>query len=110
MNIPPKHKHPDTIPAEVSREVTGATDNTPAPSHSPLLMNAFLKALDPCAERFTLQCFRDPKHRKNEKKPDGLRLVHNCTPDEAVALVTKWNTPEHGYGFYITVNETDLRG
>jgi hypothetical protein len=110
MNIPPKLKHPDANRAEVSREITGASDNTPAPSHSPLLMNTFLKALDPSAERFTLQCFRDPKHRKNEKKPDGLRLVHHCTPDEAVALVSEWNTPEHGYGFYITVNETDLGG
>ena len=71
----------------------------PTPAHSPLLMNAFLKALDPSAERFTFQLFRDPKHRKDENTPPGLRrLIHHCTIDEAVALARQWNTPEHAYG------------
>ena len=115
MNISPKlphaltNPHPNIKPAEFGRKITDTTDRTP-PSHSPLLMNTFFRALDPSAERFTLQCFRDPKHRKNENKPDGLRLIHHCTPDEAVALVSEWNTPAHGYGFYVTINETDLRG
>ena len=81
------------------------------PTHNPLLMKSFLKALDPSAERFTFQLFRDPKHRKDENTPPGLRrLIHHCTIDAAVALARQWNTPEHAYGLLVTINETDLTG
>lgn len=85
----------------------GRASNVP---HGELLMNAFLKALDPRADRFTFQLFRDPRHRKEEDRPYGLSLINHCTIDEAVALARKWNTPEHAYGLYVTINETDLTG
>jgi len=80
------------------------------PPHSPLLTHAFFKALDATTTRFTLQLFRDPKHRKDEPHPRGLRLIHHCTADEACALARKWNTPEHGYGAYVAINATDFGG
>jgi putative DNA primase/helicase len=110
MNIPAKITYSDPSRAQVSGAITAATDNKPSSSHCPLQMNTFLKALDSSAERFTFQCFRDPKHRKNENKPGEFRLIHHCTPDKAMALMSEWNTPAHGYGFYITVNETDFGG
>jgi putative DNA primase/helicase len=86
------------------------TSPTATPSHNPLLTHAFLKALDPTATRFTFQLFRDPKHRKNDPNPRGLHLIHHCTASDACALAEKWNTLEHGYGLYVTINETDLGG
>ncbi|WP_441253493.1 DUF3987 domain-containing protein [Bradyrhizobium sp. 613_E4_N2_2] len=83
---------------------------SPLPSHSPLIMRAFLKALDPSAERFTFQLFRDPKSRKNEQNLPGLPLIHHCNSDDAFALAQKWNTPQHGFGLYVTISETDLLG
>jgi hypothetical protein len=93
-----------TVPADALAQ------QTPTPCHSPVLMHAFLKALDSTATRFTFQLFRDPKHRKNEPHPRGLRLIHHCTADEACAFTTEWNTPEHGYGVYVTINATDFGG
>src|SRR5690242_17116338 len=90
--------------------VTVLPPSTSALPHSSVMARAFLRALDPNAERFTFQLFRDPKHRKNEPHPDGVRLINHCTADEAWALAQTWNTLEHGYGLYVTVNETDLHG
>jgi hypothetical protein len=73
-------------------------------------MSTFLTALDAGAERFTFQLIRDPKHRKAEKTPRGLRLIHHCTINEVVALAKEWNTPEHAFGLYVTINQTDLTG
>jgi hypothetical protein len=86
------------------------THTMATPPHSPLLMREFLKALDSTATRFTFQFFRDPKHRKNDPHPRGLHLIHHCTESDACALAEKWNTLEHGYGLYVTINETDLVG
>jgi hypothetical protein len=80
------------------------------PSHSPVTTTAFLKALDPSADCFTFQLFRDPKHRKLEPNPPGLGLVQHCGCEEASALARQWNTPEWGFGFYVTINETNLAG
>jgi hypothetical protein len=80
------------------------------PSHSPVTTTAFLKALDPSADRFTFQLFRDPKHRKLEANPPGLALVQHCGCEEASALARTWNTPEWGFGFYVTINETNFAG
>jgi hypothetical protein len=104
---------------DVRRAVTNATDRTATqipirllttPSHDPLEATRFLKALDPGAKRFTFQFIRDPKLRKTENNPRGLRPIHHSSPDEAFALMGQWNTPEHGYGLYVTINETDLLG
>src|SRR5262249_24810794 len=106
---------PELDRAVDSRALNGAT--TPAlaqqlyvPSHSSVLTHAFLKALDSTACRFTFQLIRDPKDRKNDPNPRGLHLIHHCTPSEACALAEKWNTSEHGYGLYVTINETDFAG
>jgi hypothetical protein len=115
MNIAPKLTNALTNnihgqnPVDLSSETAGE-QLCPPPTPKHLLINAFLRALDPSAERFTFQLFRDPKHRKNENKPAELRLINHCTIGEAVDLARQWNTPEHGYGLYVTINETDLRG
>ena len=114
---------PPILHDKASTEVSNKTSNVndceaisdpaglmPTPPHNPLLINASLKALDPSAERFTLQLFRDPRHRKNENRPHGLRLIQHCTADETVVLARNWNTPEHAYGIFATINETDLAG
>jgi hypothetical protein len=96
-------------PAKGERAATHARLVT-APSHDPVTATAFLKALDPSADRFTFQLFRDPKHRKLEANPPGLALVQHCGCEEASALAQTWNTPEWGFGFYVTINETNFAG
>jgi hypothetical protein len=86
-------------------------DEVKIAAHDPDMMLRFLQALDPDAGRYTIQLFRDPKSRKHEPLPPGLTgLVHHLTREEIVAFAKKWNTVEHGFGMYVTVNETDFRG
>jgi RepB DNA-primase from phage plasmid len=96
-------------PAKGERAATHARLVT-APSHDPVTTTAFLKALDPSADRFTFQLFHDPKHRKNEGTPPGLKLIQHCSTAQVCALAREWNTPEHGYGLYVAINETDFAG
>jgi hypothetical protein len=82
-------------PAKGERAATRARLMT-VPSHSPVTTTAFLKALDPSADRFTFQLFHDSKHRKLEPTPPGLSLVQHCSCEEASALAWTWHTPEWG--------------
>jgi hypothetical protein len=62
----------------------------------------FLAGLDPNATRFTFQLFSDCGGRHAE-------IVHG-TLDELWPKVLALNTPQRGFGVFVTINETDFGG
>jgi hypothetical protein len=110
---PPTHRAAESkicTTLSAANPVAPSAAVVPVPRHDTSLTEAFLHALDPSADRFTFQLFRDPKHRKLEPNPLGLALVHHCGCEEAGALADTWNIPEWGFGFFVTINETNFAG
>jgi AAA domain/RepB DNA-primase N-terminal domain/Primase C terminal 2 (PriCT-2) len=62
----------------------------------------FLAGLDPRAHKFTFQFFSDGQGEHAE-------ILHG-TLDEVWPKVQTLNTPERGFGVFVTINETDFKG
>jgi hypothetical protein len=73
-----------------------------APSHDKEMAGRFLAGLDPNATRFTFQLFSDCG--------TGPAQIFHGTLDEVWPKVLALNTPQHGFGVFVTINETDFGG
>jgi hypothetical protein len=85
------------------RTAEQAVKNSP-PVHDKKLAELFLAALDPTVEKFTFLSIHDTVEGKCRK------AFHGTLNDYWSQQVLPLNTPEQGFGAFVTVNETDGSG
>jgi hypothetical protein len=82
--------------------VQSAAERT-VPAHDKETAREYLAALDTDATSFTFQFFSDDREKRYAE-------IFHGTLDEAWPKIEVLNTPQHGVGVFVTVNETDGKG